>query len=559
MANLLKFENTPERYLKIAKEKQERGEYANALSTLYFALKKGENGCEKAKIYSQIAEVYKNINNAYRAIDYSFKALNELKTEEEKKDLYSSLGHYFLAINKLDLSHVYFEKATKAGAFEEFGEQKVAILEKLKELLETPEFKLVKSEANRDFEIMKEAESFLRKNNIQPAIEEYLKITPDSEYYEQAIINLSFCYEELNQKEVAIKILETANKLIYSIGIIARLISIYQETDKQKAESCYKKLLKKDTDDFEELNLIMLVASTMEDDKTVLSIAEKILTLQLPNDFYFLIGFYGFLAVSNYNLKNYKKAKEYFKMQNDLIDGDDACKYYIDEIDKILSGKKSADKIKRIDYGKQLPKKELENRINSVVGLFLDEKDKKLTPTKEKLIKEKDNIYWATFYGNKNLFNVVSEGVFRTDKEFSLELYKEVFLNRYMDGECKKKILKLLVKGNLVKEIAIIAENVYKKITLTKKELDGVFLEAYLNLICMSKKESFEDFFELLEMAEKNYKLIEKYPKSVIECVLTAFVDEENFKTWLKNLKTKKKLVTEVYNLIIKGENYENS
>ncbi|MBR2614150.1 MAG: hypothetical protein IKC71_00960 [Clostridia bacterium] len=555
--NLLKFENTTERFLKIANQKQNREEFASALSTLYFALKKEKNGSERAKIHTKIAELYKDINNPFKAIDHTFSALNETKTIEEKGLIYRALANYFLALNKFDLADIYFKKADLLGAFEDWGDKKEVLLEKFQELIDEPEYRLVKSELDIDYDIMKEAEKFIRKNDYQKAIEEYLKITPTSDYYDQAIINLSFCYEELGQKEVAVKLLETASKLNSSLSILARLISIYQEVDENKAKSYYKKLLKKEVKEFEELNLVMIVASTLEDDQVVLTTAEKILEQKLPNDYYFLIGIYGFLGIANYNLKNFKKAKEYLKMQNDLLGGDDACEYYIADIDKILNGKKRADKIERINYGKELPKKEVENKINKILTLFLGEKDKELTPPKEEVIKNEQVIRWGIDYGNKNLLKVIINGVFRVDKDLFLDYFNSLLLNRYTDGECKKWILKKIASSCLVKEVSLVAENIYKNISLPTGLKDH-FLEAYLNLVCLTKTENFEDFFAIIKLAEENYNKIKNLPRKVIVGTLTAYADQNNQKTWLKKHKIKKNDYEKAVSLI-KGESYENN
>ena len=84
------------------------------------------------------------------------------------------------------------------------------------------------------------------------------------------------------------------------------------------------------------------------------------------------------------------------------------------------------------------------------------------------------------------------------------------------------------------------------------------FLEAYLNLVCLTKMENFEDFFAIIIKAEENYNKIKNLPRKVIVGTLTAYADQNNQKTWLKKHKIKKNDYEKAVSLI-KGESYENN
>ena len=467
---VLKYERKYENLIELSFSRREEGDYIGALSILKNMLTKDCN----ADVYAHIADIYTDMGLYEQAVNCWYKFLSKSK-KKYYTDAYNGLGANFFLSENDDVAGYYFNKQLQSEPPE--GSVYEDVLEDyLDSVIENKNgaYRVVypvseEKEAENKYEKGRE---LLRNKKYEEALKVLSEIEETDKIYLKAEVEKAYSYFYLNQPETSLSIISdaidkgelsvysltlaiNASAVIASQDLLGKYLDMLIEYKSEDEDEKYKKLSLLLT-----LNLVDMALEYSEE------------AMKSPK---YLPGVYFIRGVIFYNRKDYFRAEE--SLRYSYILGDNPItKFYLDLAESALIKKPV---YRKLEYGFELPEKEVIRRIELVKKLFYNFTSGKEVDFPDDFV---NVAKWVLFDGNKTLQSALAVIISSDKLGRYVDLLKDALISTYVSDEVKQRIITSLTEFGYSGDINVVYGYIYRKIRIPKIELEnlhGVLQKAY--------------------------------------------------------------------------------
>ena len=541
---ILQFENSPKIYGKLAHERAERNDLLGALSLAFSSLKKEFS----LTALEDIANIYADMGLYEYSNKFWFKYLCSCD-KKEYGSVYQDLAINFFYLGENSVSLYYFQKALDLNGRIDKEELDPEILDFfVSKFNKKNAFRLIYPENRADYsQVLKDARLALKIGDFERAEKLYGEIPECAKEYKEALsehIVSDFITDKDQDALDKTKIYR--EKFGDDVFVLSNLSSIYHfRKDDDKANYYYKKVLelesKEPADDLKKAT----TAIEQEDTKRAIEFFEKV----IKKDFFEpkLIYIY---ALSLINGGEYERAREEFYRLLKLDYQNPIYRYYVNLIDKLIEGQKSALRLLPVPYEEELPEIEVKKRTKRLQDLVA------LPPKNVSAILRKGETKDLLRWGLKNRDGSVvalTTLLLATVPDKVFERYADLVLtDPSFDKRVKKMMAKIWITKGYFGKIDLVTDHMYIKFRARKMpsfmaEGGEIFFDTYVNALLTIALCGEEETDKVAFGADKVYKRFKDSDKknSLKQDELSALTVYLSGLRWSRDVK----LLSKVFNV----------
>lgn len=497
-SKILPFENSKEKYIKLAKKRLEESDYSGALSMLFTALGNGND----YEILKEIAFIYSVIEQYEMSNLYWFRYIY-YAPKDKVPCAFEELAVNYFYLDNLWASGYYFHKKLSIDGFI----SKENLDEEIMDFFSGGELKKYAYRvvyphnlADYSFEY-KNAKRLMRTGDFISGIKEFEKV-PKECMDEEMLSDLTLAYIMTENGEKAEECARySIGKFGERVGALCALSTLYEtRKDEENAEFYYRKALAVAQGEQEDWCKILSPAIERKDHETAKNCLKHILD-ERPTELVMRF-FYGMAFL---NLQEYEKAQEQFKQVFRLNPKDFVVEYYLDLAKKLQNDGALAGKMLPLGYYKELPRSETQKWKRQIKDL--EKKPEKISVAIKKA-QTKRLFTWGLLFGEDALMRVTVMVLTVADKKYFKEIALNILLNPDAGIEVKKLLIYALVLSGIKGKIGIVAGSYYcdinfKKLLCENKEGSKIYLCAYA--LCVSRMVFYgiDDFTKMANATDK--------------------------------------------------------
>lgn len=469
---MIKFNNSSENYLKLAKKYYAEDDYETALKYYFEARDKTEE--PSFEIFYGIGKTYAHMDLCHYAIDYFFRAM-DLANKKQYADVCADLSICYLDLDQKELSAYYLTqrlKSTDGPVYFDDLDYDEEVVDGLNSFYNeiNGNYKVVYPPEKVDYiKELDEGIAAIARYDVDEAIENLSIIPEESVFYEEAACNLAVAKFMNREIGAAIKINEKIiEKNPKNVFALCNLATIYHAADENSlAKSYIDKVKEENIRNDDELYRVAATFCELGYHKSAITYLNKIL-LHKPYE----VNIMFMLGCAYYNSKQYEESKKYFYRALNITDNDLVVDYYCKLADKaIATGKWSKAPLR---YMLCLPEKEVESNHKKIQKLFsvrnmFQESEELNDPEVRKLI------IWGLKTPNDEIqrsaaYNLI--GPFNTEGR---KILLDSLFNTFTHAGTKAFIISVMLGYGFIDRVGLVTGGLYRseKIYPLPRELDS--------------------------------------------------------------------------------------
>ncbi len=492
MEEIIEFDNSIERYEKLAEKCIENEEYENALRYFFCALNKEED----LGIIKNIALTYSEMGLYEQSNRYWIKFLSK-NPKEGVGDAYEELGINFFYLDNFILSSYYLNKKVSVDGFLKREELSDEILEYFTNNVNTKKlYKIAYPFEKATFsDEIKLGKSLIVNCDFRGAVKALSRVPKGAKEYFEAQDEMSLAEFLSGNVDRAIEI----NKKIIeergeNVSALCNLSSMYNlKNDDDKSDYYYRKALLTEKDREEDNYKLATCSLERGEHKKAIEYIDLI-TSDRPYE----INLKYLLALALLNAGEYERAKKTFFELVSIVPDNAVYNYYLKATVSILDGK-NMDKIFPIPYEDDYPKSERVNvkkRISKYLAMDLPQIKKQLSK-KEFLF----DALWAFNHGDEETSKMMAFLLATLHDKRSDKILFDVLSDSEVRDSAKGSLIFTLIVNGFNGTIGLACGNFFNRVKIRKV----VFID----------KEEFNDLFiaYALLMTKLSFIEIDNYDK----------------------------------------------
>ena len=521
----LRFEYDKKTILDLCDARIARGDFLGALNAL-----KRIDGEDKRLLFKK-GDLYYKLTDYAAAAECFAKYLN-LAAEKEKPRAYNALGAAFLMLNEKTGATYYFNKQIESGEKipYDYGDEMYDFFNSAIDY--DSDYYVAYPYDRADFrKLLIECDDLFQQERYEEVLEK-IEIIPKEnvKYYPVALEQRALCEFMLNEDAAAIRHIRAALKLAPTdVTVVCNAASMLNRLNKRKEAEAALSNVNVNELSGDELFKIISVNCDLKNDGTAASLVKKYLKTE-PYDLNALM----IAGISNYNLKNYAAAYEYFKtifqITESYVSG-----YYLKMCEAATRGKPL---VKEIEFSFDIPPDEKERIISRLKFYAKTEFPK---PSKDAM----DELFLLTKYAfESNDYSAQSRAfaaLASQDSDYARDILASKLLSINVYREIKTGILSFLSFGDYAGEVPAFFGFMFRKVNFLKTDFKGENAPVFRNAFsfCFSQIAPFrEDVSDVLASAEA---LLEEARNTVLDFndskALAAVIFENSQKRKGKSLR----------------------
>ena len=512
--DVLQFDLSAKRCMKIAENFAEKGEYEKALGLLFVAKK---SDCNQ-NVITALADTYADMGLLEQSNRYWFKYL-DTATPDKMAMAYEELAINYFYLDDFWASSYYFHKKIDTDGFL----SKDGIDQEILDFFTGEEHRKAFYHVAYPFDRadysgkVKLAKHGIASGKFNDAVKilENIPVECRDEDLSGDLATAYFMSDNLDQAATICR--ESLANHGDSVTAYCNLSTVYDmKEDYEKSEYYYKKALECRKGERTEAYKIATCAIEREDHKTAKECLKTILE-ERPYD----LAMRFFYGITQINLGEYDLAEQTLSRAYRLDPEDVVIKYYLDLVKALKEGGSDAQKLLPLKYVKEVPEK-IERSREKIIKELVKHPEKISSAIKRKDVKE--ILKWALKSKKSDTVRETAYVLSSAYDSFSKKLILSSLLDNETLPELKRVLVYALTVNGYKEKYGVVAGGMYikvkpKKLSFEKDDVGGIYVRAYA--LAMSRA-VFWNLDNVEKLASSATKVFRKLNNVISETELTG-------------------------------------
>ena len=499
--SIIRFEKTPERDKKIARERAKNEDFMGALSILLSM----DNPTHET--FAEIADVYSDMGLLELSNEYWYKFIN-VAPKEKLSIAYEELAINFFYLENLWASGYYFhQKISVDGYISNEGLDQEIIDFFSGNDYKKHAYRIAYPRERADYTLeLKRSKRALSVGAFEDGVTALTAI-PLERRTEEISGDLAISYLMCDKLDLAEEVCRDSIKRHgENVTAYCNLSTVYDmKEDYENSEYYYQKALSMRTGDRAEWYKIATCAIARQDHLTIIDCLKKILE-ERPYETS-MIFFYGQALA---NVGDYEGAYEQLKKAYNIDRNDKVVKYHFEYVKGLKDGEGDKDKLLPFKYLKELPDKQVKKN-KKIIQDIIKAPEKISSALKKQSVK--DAIEWSLAQGeflHDSVFALVSSFT-----AYAKSTLKNALLKPEYKEETKRLILYVLTLKGVKEKLGLVVGNIYvsvkpKRLQCEKQNGGELYFNAYALALSKTVFFEIEGYEQLAKVTDKIYKKLGK-------------------------------------------------